>query len=95
MPRTREQLEQAAADAERWLDDLDPDDPNTDVSDPADLRAIGQALSRVATAENELADAVHTARAQGRGWGLIGMALGISRQAARQRYGEPAIPSQR
>ena len=31
MPRTPEELEQAAAEAEAWLDQLDPDDANVQV----------------------------------------------------------------
>lgn len=64
MPRSRAQLEQAAADAEAWLDQLDPDDPNTTVDDPADLRAIAYALATVVSAEQ----AVAAARKNGRTW---------------------------
>ncbi|MBA2731179.1 MAG: sigma-70 family RNA polymerase sigma factor [Euzebyaceae bacterium] len=86
MPRTREQLEQAAADARTWLDALDPAaDP---AEDPRDLRRIGLALGDVATAEGELADAVAAARANDRSWGEIALALGVSKQAARERYGQ-------
>jgi hypothetical protein len=86
MPRTREELEKAAADAEAWLDALDP--AATPAEDTADLRRIGLALKRVADAEAELADAVAAARAHGRSWGDIGLVLGISRQAARGRFGD-------
>lgn len=88
MPRTRAQLEQAAADAEAWLDALDPS--VTPAEDPRDLRRIGVALGEVATAEGELADAVADARHNGRSWGEIALVLGVSKQAARQRYGEAA-----
>lgn len=88
MPRTREQLEQAAADAEAWLDSLDP--AETPAEDPRDLRRIGLALADVAKAERDLADAVADARRNGRSWGEIALVLGVSKQAARQRYGEPA-----
>ncbi|MBW3603916.1 MAG: sigma-70 family RNA polymerase sigma factor [Actinobacteria bacterium] len=88
MPRTREQLEQAAADAEAWLDSVDP--TKTPAEDPRDLRRIGLALGDVATAEGELADAVADARRNGRSWGEIALVLGVSKQAARQRYGETA-----
>lgn len=85
MPRTREQLEQAAADVEAWLDNLDPS--TLDVEDASDLRAIGGALARMSTAESELTNAVAAARANGRSWGMIAVALGVTKQAARQRYG--------
>jgi hypothetical protein len=88
MPRTRKQLEQAAAEAEAWLESLDP--AETPAEDPRDLRRIGLALADVAKAERDLADAVADARRNGRSWGEIALVLGVSKQAARQRYGEPA-----
>lgn len=88
MPRTREQLEQAAAEAEAWLSSLDP--AETPAEDPRDLRRIGLALADVAKAERDLANAVADARRNGRSWGEIALVLGVSKQAARQRYGEPA-----
>jgi hypothetical protein len=93
MPRTREELEAAAADAERWLDEMDP----VVLADPAsradDLRDVGAALAEVAAAERHLAEAVEAARANGRSWGLIAIVLGVSRQAARDRFGGAAEPS--
>ncbi len=89
MPRTREQLEQAAADAEAWLDTLEPDELEAPES-TADLRRIAVALSQVAEAENQLRDAVIAARANGRSWGRISLVLGVSKQAARQRFGTAA-----
>lgn len=88
MPRTREQLDQAARDAEAWLDSLDP--AETPAEDPRDLRRIGLAVKDVAAAEKELADAVAAAREAGRSWGEIALVLGVSKQAARQRYGAAA-----
>ena len=90
MPRTREQLEQAAAHAEAWLDSLGP--AETPADDPRDLRRIGLALADLAKAEGDLADAVVSARRNGRSWGEIALVLGVSKQAARQRYGEPSRP---
>lgn len=95
MPRTREQLEQAAADVQRWLDKMDPTEMASAEADSTDLRRIGVALAAVAASETELAEAVHAARVNGRSWGDIGMVLGVSRQAARTRFAEPAIPTQR
>ena len=95
MPRTREQLEKAAADAERWLDAMDPAELDRPGTDAADLRRIGVALSAVASAETELGHTVRAARGNGRSWGDIAIVLGVSRQAARQRFGEPAVPTQR
>jgi hypothetical protein len=84
MPRTREQLEQAAAEAEAWLDQLDPE--TTPAEDISDLRAVAEAVVSVAAAQTHLEATVRAARAHGRSWGRIGIALGTSRQAARERY---------
>lgn len=70
---------------EDWLDGLDPS--TQPASDAADLRRIGAAAQRAEGAEQELADAVHAARAGGRSWAAIGMVLGVSKQAAQQRFG--------
>lgn len=88
MPRTREQLEQAAAEAEAWLDNLDPE--STAAEDVSDLRSVAEVVSRVAATQVELEEAVRAARAQGRSWGRIALALGTSRQAARERFDEPS-----
>jgi hypothetical protein len=88
MPRTPAELAQAAADAEAWLDSLDP--AVTPAEDTTDLRTIAACVADVADAENRLREAVLAARAAGRSWGRISMALRVSKQAARQRYGEPA-----
>jgi DNA-directed RNA polymerase specialized sigma24 family protein len=90
MPRTRAQLEQAAAAATAWLDSLDPDAISTPEADATDLRRIGQAMTTLATTEADLSAAVQAARAHGRTWGQIAAMLGVSRQAAQKRYDQPA-----
>lgn len=87
MPRTRQELERAAAQAESWLDSLDP--AVTPAEDPADLRRIGLALRGLVEGQRAVDEAVAAARANGRSWADIGLVLGISRQAARERYGQP------
>lgn len=86
MPRTREELERAADEAEAWLDNLDP--ASVEWEDASDLAAIGRALRAVADAETALTDAVATARGNGKTWGMIALQLGVSRQAASERYGD-------
>jgi hypothetical protein len=88
MSRTRDELDRAAADAEAWLDSLDPG--TTPFEDASDLRRVGEAARSLAESAGEVEAAVVAARRNGRSWGLIALALGISRQAARQRYGEKA-----
>ena len=90
MARTREQLRQALADTEAWLDSLDPSALAMPDSDGQDLRAIGDALRAVAASDVQLADRVADARANGRTWTQIAAVLGVSKQAARERFGEPA-----
>ena len=89
MPRSREQLEKAAVEAEAWLDGLDPDDDTVHVDDPADLRQIARAMHAVVDAEKLLTLAINSARANGRSWHEIARVLGMSRQATQKRY-DPA-----
>lgn len=93
MPRTREQLQQAADDAERWLDFLDPTAIASPDADASRLRRIGDAVRAVADSQVELADAVADARERGHTWAQIATMLGTSRQAAQERYGERATRS--
>lgn len=90
MPRTREQLQQAADAAERWLDSLDPAAVASPEADASRLRRIADAVRAVAQSQVELADAVAKARVQGHTWTQIAAMLGTSRQAAQERYGARA-----
>lgn len=85
--RTIDELQRGAAETEAWLDSLDPDE--VPAKDARALRRIGEAVMRRAAVEAEIAQAVADAREQGHSWGMIALALGTSRQAARQRYGQP------
>lgn len=96
--QTQGETEEAAelARAEAWLDQLERDDPDVVVDDPVDLRRIGLAAGAIDAAREELAVAVAAARENGRSWGAIGMVLGISKQAARERFVTAAgVPRQR
>lgn len=90
MPRTREQLQQAADAAERWLDSLEPTAIASSEADATHLRRIGAAVRAASTSQAELADAVAAARDHGHTWTQVATMLGTSRQAAQERYGEPA-----
>ena len=59
--------------------------------DPADLRRIGVAQQEVRDAEAALRAAVAASRASGRSWGHIGIVLGITKQAAQQRFKDVAL----
>jgi hypothetical protein len=63
---------------------------NAKAEDMSDLRAIAEAADEVGAAQARLREAVEAARARGRSWTWIGVALGnVSRQAAQQRFGQP------
>ena len=55
-----------------------------------DLRPIVAARDELETARQQLTDEVRAAHEAGLSWTVIGAVLGISRQAARQRFGTPA-----
>jgi hypothetical protein len=90
MPRTIAQLQQAATETDVWLDGLDPKAISSPEADASDLRAIGDAMRAVATSDLALAERVADARARGRTWTQVAAVLGVSKQAARERFGEPA-----
>lgn len=74
-------------DVEQWLDSLDPSSDSLIVRDAVHFRRIIAARQALLDAEDELIDAVTTARDAGDPWSMIGLALGVSRQAAQQRFG--------
>ena len=85
---TDKEIEQAADRFERLAKDLNP--ATADVENTDDLRAISAAAEAVRTDDARLREAVLIARAQGRSWNHIALALGVSRQAARQRFATKA-----
>ena len=85
---TDEEIECAA---ERFADLADRLDPATTPADHLDdLQTIVAAVDAVRLDETRIRDAVNAARHNGRSWNLIAGALGVSRQAARQRFGRGA-----
>lgn len=54
--------------------------------------SIGRAVSMQAAADDVVRAVVQQARQNGATWQVIGDALGVSRQAAFQRYGKPTDP---
>ncbi|MGI8815247.1 MAG: hypothetical protein ACR2G2_08180 [Pseudonocardia sp.] len=90
MPRTREQIEQAAREAADYIENLSDDE--VEFHPAPDLAALGLALAAVSASEANLAGTVAVARANGRSWSEIGMVLGVSKQAAAKRYPEPVLP---
>lgn len=80
-----------SAEAEDWLDSLDPS--STPADDPRELRRVGLAQRGLEEAETELREAVREARAAGRTWADIGRTLGVTRQAAQIRFRESPLPT--
>ncbi|HUL98801.1 MAG TPA: hypothetical protein VLU24_05165 [Mycobacterium sp.] len=76
----------ADASVEEWLDNLEVDP--SDARDARHMRRISDAAAAVAAAQEELRAAVSAAREAGDTCAMIGVALGISRQAAYQRFGQ-------
>jgi hypothetical protein len=81
---TDAEIEQAAARFEQWADTL----TRNDFEDVTDLRAIAEATDSVRDGEARVLELVQLARANGRSWTQIGIALGVSRQAARERFAD-------
>ncbi len=81
---TDKEIERAAQRFERLADALDPASAEVERTD--DLREIAAAAEAVRADDARLHEAVVLARAHGRSWNHIALALGVSRQAARQRF---------
>lgn len=90
MPKTiHEILDHADRLAQRF-EDWDPGPGTTVTVTP--LGRLYDAVRQRAASEREVAEAVAAARADGTSWRVVGLALGTSGQAARQRYGSEAHP---
>lgn len=88
MRHTDAEVEQAARRFEQLADELDPS--TAEVTDTEDLQQVAAVSEAVRADEARLRQAVEAARAQGRSWNQIAVALGVSRQAARQRFVDKA-----
>jgi hypothetical protein len=81
---TDQEIERAAERFESLTERLDPE--VTRAEDLSDLQAVAEAAETTRENEARLREAVEVARAHGRSWNHIAVALGVSRQAARQRF---------
>ena len=84
MGHTDDEIEAAASRFEKLADELDP--ATAEVERTEDLRAIAAVSEAVRADEARLREAVEVARGHDRSWNQIAVALGVSRQAARQRF---------
>jgi hypothetical protein len=89
MPKhSKKEIEAAAARFEQWAENVDP--ATIRWQEAPELVAVAQAADSVRADEARLRDAVTTARDAGSSWNRIAIALGVSRQAARQRFSDKA-----
>jgi hypothetical protein len=90
MPKQDDIEAQAAKAADRF-EALDVD--ALEWRDATELREVAVADEGIRLAKQRLRDAVEAARAKGVSWTAIGGMLGISRQAARERFTRPSTSS--
>jgi hypothetical protein len=79
---TEEEIQRAAKLAEEF------EPSGVPMDDTTDLRTLAEAVDSVRAGEGRVRELVARARANGRSWGEVGIALGVSRQAARERFAE-------
>jgi hypothetical protein len=82
--RTDIELAELATELKDWAARVDPD--TVEVESTEDLRAIADAADAARAAHAALVEAVAIARGRGRSWNRIAVPLGVSRQAARERF---------
>lgn len=88
MQHSKDEIERAALRFEQLADQLDPDTAQVDRTD--DLRQLAAIAETLRAEEAQLRESVNMARAHGRSWNQIAVALGVTRQAARQRFADKA-----
>ena len=86
MKHTDAEIDEAARKFEQWADEIDP--ATTQAENTEDLQAIAEAADARRRDEALITQRVAAARAHGRSWNRIAIALGVTRQAARQRFGD-------
>lgn len=85
MPRTVDEILQHADQLAARFEDYEPDP--ADELDPGAVALLRAAIRARSDAERHLLDAVRAARDAGMSWSAIGLFVGTSGEAARQRYG--------
>jgi hypothetical protein len=73
---------------ERWADDIDSADLK--VADTDALRSIAELVEQRNEVDEDLTEAVRSARRAERSWAEIGAMLGVSKQAAQRKYAKGA-----
>lgn len=88
MPRTVDEILQHADQLAARFEDYQPD-PDDEL-DPGAVALLRAAIQERSDAERHVLDAVKAAREAGMSWAAIGLFIGTSGEAARQRYGSKA-----
>ena len=84
MPRSIQEILDHADELAHRFESLDPDEAQ---EIPVEEYLLQRAVVSRARSEQQLLDAVAQARAKGLSWQKIGELIGVSAQAAQQRYG--------
>ncbi len=84
MPRTVDEILQYADELAARLEEYEPSD--TDELDPGAVVLLRSAVQERSDAERHIVDAVKAARESGMSWSAIGLFVGTTGEAARQRY---------
>jgi hypothetical protein len=87
MPRAEKTPQQRLRDMHTWIESLNFAAIASPDGNAKTLRRIGDAQLRSLESDERLFDAVRVARTEGHTWGQIAAVLGVSRQAATQRFG--------
>lgn len=85
MPRTVDEILQHADQLAAGFEDYEPDPAHE--LDPGAVALLRAAIQERSDAERHVLDAVKAARDTGMSWSAIGLFVGTSGEAARQRYG--------
>lgn len=89
MPRSMQEIADHAEELAHRFADHEPVPEH--IHDADALAKIRKQVLARSAAERNLSAAVAAARDEGHSWAAIGAMLGTSGEAARQRYGRPAI----
>lgn len=85
MPRTVDEILQHADDLAARFKDYEPD--RAQEFDPGAIELLRAAIQERPGAERHVLEAIRAARIAGMSWSAIGLFVGTSGEAARQRYG--------
>ena len=85
MDRMSKSRAERAKALEEWVERVESSDLRE--ADTEALRMIGKLAERREVVEEELTEAVRSARQAQRSWSEIGTMLGVSKQAAQRKYG--------